>query len=67
MNGPSKLECYTVLGWKGLPVTNTLAIGPVHKLRRKWDGKRSIILNIQLFDYGCTLTAKNLYYLNREH
>jgi len=23
---PNKLECYITLGWKGLPVTNTLAL-----------------------------------------
>jgi hypothetical protein len=24
MNGPFKLDCYTTLGWKGLPETNAL-------------------------------------------
>ncbi len=24
MNQPNKLECYKTLGWKGLPMTNTL-------------------------------------------
>jgi hypothetical protein len=25
MNGSNKLDCYITLGWKGLPVTDTLA------------------------------------------
>jgi hypothetical protein len=25
MNGPNRLECYITFGWKGLPITNTLA------------------------------------------
>jgi hypothetical protein len=32
---PYKLECRITLGWKGLPVTNTLAYWTHQKLRRK--------------------------------
>jgi hypothetical protein len=35
-NRPNKLDRYTTLDWKGLPVTNTLSYrGPICKLRRK--------------------------------
>ncbi len=35
MNWLNKLECYIALGWKGLPMSNTLRFGPEHKLQRK--------------------------------
>jgi hypothetical protein len=34
-NEQNKLECYITLGWKDLPLTNTLAYLPFHKLRRE--------------------------------
>ncbi len=30
-------QAYIKLGWKGLLMTNTLAIGPICKLQRKWN------------------------------
>ncbi len=31
-NGPTRLECYSTLGRKGLPERNSLAYGPIHNL-----------------------------------
>ncbi len=36
MNGRNKLVCHMTFGRKGLPDTNTLLIGPICKIRRKW-------------------------------
>ncbi len=37
MTGLNKLECYTSLGWKPLPIIKALLIGPIRKLQRKWN------------------------------
>ncbi len=35
LNGPSKLMCYITLGWKSLPVTNTVAYWARLKVTKK--------------------------------
>ncbi len=41
------LLCYNTLGWKGLPQTNTLAIGTICKLWRKW--RDGVVLTTHYF------------------